>query len=558
MKTLYTAAQMRQMDREAMAAPYGLSPTVLMENAGAAVIAKGAAYVGGWNRKRVTILCGKGNNGGDGLVAARHALAAGAQVYVYIWGDETTYSPESREHLQTLRAMADGKTCVLAETPGALPDLEMLRRHIESSQVVVDALVGTGFHGALREPTATVVRLVGKCIRTTASPVVLAVDMPSGVDADTGAVSGDDPETGAITATATITFGAYKRGLFQYPGKICAGEVLRDPIGMPFPVLQRTAGTVTYMVEAADVAARLSLRSPNGHKGMHGTVGIVGGSESMSGAALLAACGAVRSGAGKVCLRVPAKVAPACMGKYTEVMAAGVGTGGHFTEADVQTVCEEARNWSVLALGPGLGRHAETQAFVRQVLQRAALPVVLDADGLYHVQAAQDIFQQRAYPVILTPHLGEFSRLTGCSVAAIQADSVGTVQAFARSRGVYVLLKGTPTYIVSPTGQTVYVNETGNAGMSCGGMGDVLTGIVAAMWVRETHPAPAEAAFMAAYLHGAAGDRCVRTIGSYGYTPEELAKEVPQAIRELERQAADRYREMVPSPHFEGQGGGER
>lgn len=538
MQKITTAAQMRNMDRIAMHGVYAMAPAVLMENAGHAVAERAGAWLDGWDGKDVVLFCGKGNNGGDGFVIARHILAAGARVYVYVLGKEEDYSDEARQHLHTLQQLADEETCLLLSAPQSDADWQLLQKRLLASSVVIDAMLGTGFHGSLRQPLASIVAEVNAA--TAAGAVtVIAVDMPTGVNSDTGAVSnGDDDEDGPLFADMTVTFGALKRGLVLYPGRACAGHIEVDPIGMPGPLLMQLEENPAYLLQESDIAEIVVPRSPDSHKGTHGTIAIVTGSSQMAGAALMAAHGAVRSGAGKVFLRVPGATAPYCIGVQPEIMVRGVGTGDHFTAADADEIIAKSKNWSVLAMGPGLGRDAETKEFLLKVLAAVTCPVVLDADALNLLAGEKALIASRGSRIIMTPHLAEFSRLSGLSMTEIKADPIAAARHFASEWKVNLVLKGAPTLIVSAKTGNVYVNSTGNAGMACGGMGDVLTGMIAAMIAHQGMSDLCSAACAGVYLHGAAGDACRKDRGPYGFTPMETADALPQVLASLEEDLA--------------------
>ena len=538
MQKITTAAQMRNMDRIAMHGVYAMAPAVLMENAGHAVAERAGAWLDGWDGKDVVLFCGKGNNGGDGFVIARHILAAGARVYVYVLGKEEDYSDEARQHLHTLQQLADEETCLLLPAPQSDADWQLLQKRLLASSVVIDAMLGTGFHGSLRQPLASIVAEVNAAAAAGAVTVI-AVDMPTGVNSDTGAVSnGDDDEDGPLFADMTVTFGALKRGLVLYPGRACAGHVEVDPIGMPGPLLMQLEENPAYLLQESDIAEIVVPRSPDSHKGTHGTIAIVTGSSQMAGAALMAAHGAVRSGAGKVFLRVPGATAPYCIGVQPEIMVRGVGTGDHFTAADADEIIAESKNWSVLAMGPGLGRDAETKEFLLKVLAAVTCPVVLDADALNLLAGEKALIASRGSRIIMTPHLAEFSRISGLSMAEIKADPIAAARHFASEWKVNLVLKGAPTLIVSAKTGNVYVNSTGNAGMACGGMGDVLTGMIAAMIAHQGMSDLCSAACAGVYLHGAAGDACRKDRGPYGFTPMETADALPQVLASLEEDLA--------------------
>ena len=524
---------MRQMDFEAMHGKYGIQPAVLMENAGRAVAERADAFIGGWEGKDAVILCGKGNNGGDGFVIARHIAAAGARAYVYVLGDPMQYSEEARSHLLTLQAMKDDDTCMISYFSDDGDFWQILRRRLGASQVVVDAMVGTGFHGDLREPFSSIVALVNE-VAAAGKATVIAVDIPTGVNADTGAVSGsDEEENGPLFADMTVTFGALKRGLMIYPGRTCAGKVELDGIGMPLPLLVRQEDEPAYALQESDVAEILVPRSPDSHKGSHGTIGVVTGCSDMAGAALMAAHGAVRAGAGKVFLRVPKETAPYCLGRQPEIMVRGIG-GAYFAKQDAAAILAECQSWSVIAMGPGMGRHEETKEFIKEIIANTTCPIVLDADALNLLAGEKEWIAPHGRRIVMTPHLAEFSRLSGMTVPEIKEDIIKAAQSFAREWHVNVVLKGAPTVVVSAKTGNAYVNPTGNAGMACGGMGDILTGIIAAFSVRESKPDICSAACAAVYVHGAAGDLCRRNMGPYGFTPMDVADAVPQVLKALE------------------------
>ena len=538
MQKVTTAAQMRSMDRIAMHGIYAIAPAVLMENAGHAVAERAGAWLEGWDGKDVVLFCGKGNNGGDGFVIARHILAAGARAYVYVLGEEADYSDEARQHLHTLQQLADDETCLLLPAPQSEADWQVLQKRLLASSVVIDAMLGTGFHGSLRQPIASIVAEVNAAAAAGAVTVI-AVDMPTGVNSDTGAVSnGDDDEDGPLFADMTVTFGALKRGLVLYPGRACAGHVEVDPIGMPGPLLMQLEEAPAYLLQESDIAEIVVPRSPDSHKGTHGTIAIVTGSSQMAGAALMAAHGAVRSGAGKVFLRVPGATAPYCIGAQPEIMVRGVGTGDHFTAADADEIIAESKNWSVLAMGPGMAATPDERISPAKSWAAVDCPVVLDADALNLLAGEKALIASRGSRIIMTPHLAEFSRLSGLSMTEIKADPIAAARHFASEWKVNLVLKGAPTLIVSARTGNVYINSTGNAGMACGGMGDVLTGMIAAMTAHQGMSDLCSAACAGVYLHGSAGDACRKARGPYGFTPMETADALPGVLASLEEDLA--------------------
>lgn len=534
MKKVNQTAQMKAMDAAAMTGIYRMPPAVLMENAGHAVVTAGAAYLDGWANKDVIIFCGQGNNGGDGFVIARHLLAADARVYVYVLGQAAAYSPEAQCHLHSLRQL-DGADCIVVDYGESFEAWHLLCHRLFASQVVIDAMIGTGFHGELRQPVRNIVGKINEAAAMGRIKVI-AVDMPSGVDADTGAVSvtdGADGAGGPLFADLTVTFGALKRGQLFYPGKTSVGELRFDPIGMPAPLLRQQETDGAYVLESADVAELLPPRQPDSHKGTHGTIAVVAGSNDMAGAALMTAQGAMRAGAGKIFLQVPAATAPYCIGRVPEVMVRGVGAGSSFAPGDADVLVVAAHGWSALAMGPGMGKDSGLTSFLKKLIEETSCPIVLDADALNALTEERGFIAAHGERIIMTPHLAEFGRLSGLSVATIKEDCIRAAKNFVKRWNVTLVLKGAPTIIVSRKTGNAYLNPTGNAGMACGGMGDVLTGMVAAL-AAHRDLGLTEAACAAVYLHGAAGDVCRQAYGPYGYSPLEVAAAIPRVLAELD------------------------
>lgn len=509
---LATAEEMREIDKVATAT-YGISPAVLMENAGAAVVYLAKDLVGGWRGKKVCLLSGKGNNGGDGFVVARHLENEGAQVSLFYTGDEEAYSEEAQVYLAALVWMHS-----FAEPLGLDLNWELFKETLAACDIVVDAMLGTGFYGAPREPLKSIINEVNK-----AKKLVVAVDIPSGVNGETGKAFT------AIQADVTVTFGLLKQGLCFNPGKDLSGTIQVATIGIPKQLLAEKDGR-TSLVISDQLREKLPKRPAGSHKGLNGFAGIIAGSAGMSGAALLAGLGALRAGAGKVNVMVPERLEPYCAGKYPELMVKGIGQGGqgYFTGGHVELCQGQSANWNVLAVGPGLGRAPETKEFILNLVETTPLPLVIDADGLYALKGERALVQKHGQPIIITPHLGEFSRLSGWVVNAIRGNEIEAARQFAKGWGVIVVLKGAPTVTALPSGQVI-VNTTGNSGMATGGMGDVLTGIITGFMAQGY--APDVAAVAGVYLHGLAGDYCAETIGSIGYLPSDLAAVLPKAMQ---------------------------
>ncbi|KZE63192.1 bifunctional ADP-dependent (S)-NAD(P)H-hydrate dehydratase/NAD(P)H-hydrate epimerase [Paenibacillus jamilae] len=529
---MVTAEQMRQLDRYTID-KLGIPALTLMENAGRAVadevlklyaegdrksgVIKKVTHTGPgdvpghggvirtdtWSREQHAvrerahwyILVGKGNNGGDGLVAVRHLTDAGLRVTV-------VYA----EPPEALRGEAAAQRDIIAalDIPVILYGQDNL--DLRGASGIVDALLGTGTQGPPREPYASLIREAN----ASGAPIV-SVDVPSGLDADTGALH--EP---CIRASVTVCLAYLKCGLVQYPGAGTAGDVVVRYIGIP-PGLARECGVQVQLLTGDTLHDALGVdvsrsREPDGHKGTYGHVLVAAGSLRMSGAGLLAARAALRIGSGLVTWAVPEALLPHVIGAAPELMLAAAATGGdgewNADSADELLQLAQARD--VLAVGPGLGRFAGDTGWLRRLWEEYSGPLVLDADALNILASAGPelkAWKPRNAAVVLTPHPGEMARLLGIPTAEVQRDRISHARDYARTHGVTLVLKGARTVIACPDG-TAYVNTTGHAGMATGGAGDVLTGIIAGLLAQGLNAS--QAAAFGVYLHGAAGETAAR------------------------------------------------
>jgi len=492
---LVTAEQMRAIDRHAIER-IGLPAMVLMENAGRAVAEEVAAFI----RERGTparswiVLVGKGNNGGDGIVAARHLTEAGIGAELLYAVDPGSLTGEAA--LQ--RDIAANMGIPAARyRPGSVA--------WERYAGVVDALLGTGTSGAPREPYASLIREANE-----SGLPVIAVDIPSGLDADTGAVF--DP---CIRADVTVALAFCKCGLAQFPGARAAGRVAVRAIGIPAS-LAGLHGVRTHLATKETIETELSVRLPlerpeDGHKGTFGHALVVAGSAAYGGAGLLAAKAALRAGAGLVTWVLPRAMAKAMAGRLPEAILAGAGgdADGNWTADAAAEVAKLAEGKKAAAIGPGIGRFPDDGRWLRTLWTDIGIPIVLDADALNMLASSGGLaaWPRRSAPVVLTPHPGEMARLAGASVADIQRDRLGAARDFAERHGVIVVLKGARTVTALPDGRA-FVNPTGNAGMATAGTGDVLAGLIAGLLAQGMPPEAAAVAGV--YLHGEAGDRAAK------------------------------------------------
>ena len=537
------AAQMKELDRQAIE-EYGVSSLGLMERAAQAVAEEvrglleggGPDFIGGADSVKVLgagaeteedrrelealqalaeeknqnhapwvgVLCGPGNNGGDGVAAARILRGMGFRVRAFLVGDRRKMTPDERAMEKTL-----------AEAGGVLEEFRPEDRRqmlwLSLCGCLVDALFGVGLSRPVEGDALLAVRLMqGR------SPLkrVVSCDIPSGVHADTGAVLGE-----AVRADRTVTFTCAKPGLYLGEGASCAGLVTVADIGIPHRLIFGPGAQMRFPVGVMgyeDVV--LPRRKRDSHKGDYGRVLILAGSVGYTGAPVLAASGAVRGGAGLVSLGVPEEIWPIAAVKCLEAMPFPL-------PARYEDILRRASSCEGVLIGPGLGRAPRTERLVRSLLEDLKVPVVLDADGINALDGHIDSLDGRRAPTILTPHAGEFARLTGRPLPL--EDPLTAARDFARDHRCVLVLKGHRTVTAAPDGRA-WINTTGNPGMSKGGSGDVLAGLILALLGQGWEPELA--ARDGVYLHGEAGDRCAGSLGEYGMTPGDLVERLPETL----------------------------
>ncbi|MFQ6133130.1 MAG: NAD(P)H-hydrate dehydratase [Armatimonadota bacterium] len=486
---LANAQQMREVDRRAIE-DCGLPSLVLMENAALAICAGVVELLTERGGRCVKVVAGKGNNGGDGLAVARQLLCRGYEVEVLLLAEPTELSGDADTNCQAAQKLGVKVSVVSSDEP-----LETLAERLAPADVVVDAILGTGVTGEVKG----LARRGIEAIRRIPPERVVAVDMPSGIDSDTGQVLG-----AAVEACRTITLGLPKVGLYCYPGAAHSGEVIVDPIGLPSSLLAEN-DIRTHLTTAEECRAALPPRRPDAHKGDCGRVLVVAGSAGMSGAASLCGLGALRAGAGLVTVATPAGVNAILEVKLTEVMTAPLPETsdqaiGLAAEPILMDMSEEAE---VLVIGPGVSQASQTQRVVRRLVESVDKPIVVDADGLNALAGDLAAVTERSAPAVLTPHPGELSRLVGKPINKIQADRLTAARELAEQVGAVVVLKGAATVVADPGG-VAHVNPTGNEGMASGGTGDVLAGLIGGLAAQGA--GVYEAAVAGVYLHGLAGD----------------------------------------------------
>lgn len=520
MLPVYTSDEMRRCDTAATER-YGIPGIVLMENAARGTVDAAERLFGAAEGQWIVLLCGKGNNGGDGFAMARHLVNRGAEVDVLLLGPDTASTGDAAANLSVLRVMERETRRLrvrLLSSSAQLADL--LHRR---PAWVGDAMLGTGLSSPVKGEIAELIEVLNS------SPVpVLAVDVPTGIDADTGDVLGM-----AIEATHTLTMGGLKRGLLLRAGREHAGEVHLVDIGMPKQGFALEA-TGTCQLDAGDVERWMPRRSLDVHKYQLGSVFVLGGSLGLTGAAAMASEAALRSGAGIVHCGVPASLNATMEMKLTEVMTLPFKEtdAGSFSLNDYDAILERIHASTVTVLGPGISRHYETQNLVRRLIEHAQRPLVVDADALYALAGNMHILQQSHADLMLTPHMGEFARLVGQSKEDIDSKRIDLAQTFAVEFGVTLVLKGAPTVVATREGE-VFINPTGNPGMATAGAGDVLSGIIAGFLAQGA--GAREAACCGVYLHGLAGDHARDIVGEYGLIATDIIRAFAEVLRDVAR-----------------------
>ena len=513
---LLTSAEMRELEQRAEAA--GVSMDTLMENAGLAVAQEIWMQLGSLEERRIAVLVGPGNNGGDGLVAARHLHEWGAQVRVY--------ALRERNDSQWNQTLELGVPCgTVAEDD----NFEALEGLLAGAEAIVDALLGTGSSRPIEGDLAGIMERLAAVRSKTVKPKLVAVDLPTGLDADSGRL---DPL--AVGADETVTFHAPKVGLYMQPGASAAGSVQQVEIGIP-PGLDEDLQT--EVLERRAAKALLPARPSDAHKGTFGRVLVIAGSSRYPGAAVLAARGAYRAGAGLVTIAAPESIALHLFSAVPEATLLplpehdpGVISGF----AAWETVRDELSSVDAVVLGCGFGQHDHSGVFVRNLLiseeVAAVNGIVVDADGLNLLAADMSVLPNAVAPVVLTPHPGEMGRLTGLSNDEVQQQRLTLARDCAAEWNCHVVLKGANTVVATPDNRA-RVSEVAQPALATAGTGDVLSGAIGALLAQGL--SPFDAATLGVYLHGDAGNRAARVRGTIGVMAGDVADQLAMASRSL-------------------------
>jgi NAD(P)H-hydrate epimerase len=508
---IVSAAEMREIDR-VTSERFGVPSLTLMENAGSAV----ADFVlqNYPEAMRISVVCGKGNNGGDGFVAARKLREVGREVVVVLLADPSDLRGDAAEMFKRMG--------FASEVASNSSEFAKARAKLGNADLLVDAILGTGF----RPPVSGLYAEAIAAINATETPVV-AVDIPSGADADAMG-----PQVGAVApADAIVTFTAPRPA--HVFGDLTDGPTVAVPIGSPDAAI--TSTLQLNLITAPEVARLIGPRARDANKGSFGHVLVIGGSLGKAGAAAMAGISALRTGAGLSTVATPKSVLATVAGFHSELMTEPC------EETEAGTISLRALEYAhidnlvkgktVLAVGPGISRHDETAEFVRTVVNKYKTPIVLDADGLNAFDGAAEKLNGKGRALVITPHPGEMARLTGLSIPEVQRDRIGIARSFAREHAIIVVLKGHRTLIAQPDGE-VWVNTTGNPGMATGGTGDVLTGMVAGM-IAQNPQRVTEAVTAAVHLHGLAGDIACESMGEQSLVATDLINALPEAFQRV-------------------------
>jgi NAD(P)H-hydrate epimerase len=509
-----TAEQMQELDRKSIEA-YRIPGIVLMENAGRGAVEAILSAYPDIRKRKIAIVAGKGNNGGDGFVIARHLLNQGTSVKVFLLTDPKSLRGDAETNFNIFHHMKGE----IISVPSS-KDYQKVKKSLEYFDLLIDAIFGTGLDAEVRGYYREVI----DHLNTLGKPIV-AVDIPSGLDANTGKPLGT-----AIRASLTVTFGLPKVGHLISPGLNYVGSLKVIDIGIPTRLVEEEK-IQTHLLEYQEIQKWLSIpRRPNTHKGDYGHLLVIAGSVGKTGAAAMACEAALRIGAGLVTLAIPKSLNSIMEVKLTEVMTEPL------PETPKQTLSLRAfnallrlcENKRAVIIGPGIGTYKETQSLVIKLIRTLDLPIILDADGLTSLAAQPKTLLATKQHLILTPHPGEMARLVQSTAKEIQEDRIGISRNFSQSHHVYLVLKGNRTLIATPKGE-VFINPTGNPGLASGGTGDVLTGMIGGLICQGLDILPS--LLISVYLHGLAGDEVAQELGEKSLVATDIIKKIPALLQ---------------------------
>jgi NAD(P)H-hydrate epimerase len=505
-----TSEEMQRLDKAAQTR-FGIPSLILMENSGAQSVRHIEEHYGSLKGKNIAVICGKGNNGGDGLVIARHLSNKGAYASVYLLSGAKEISRDSKTNLEIIKRM---------NTP-VYTGASNIQSGLKKADIIIDAIFGTGLKKDISGIYAKAIDLINRSEKP-----VIAVDIPSGIDSDNGQIKGC-----AVRADLTVTFCLPKIGHFAYPGAEYSGSLKIADISIPKSLVDESS-IKTHLITKDSASEILPKRRADAHKGDFGHLFIIAGSPGLTGAAVMAGLSALRIGTGLVTLGVPEGLNYIFETKITEAMTLPL------PQTNEQTISPAAKNKilnflkkaDAAAIGPGLSQNRETAQLIRELIREIRIPMVIDADAINSLAGHADILKKTKAQVIITPHPGELSRLINITADEINRDRIVIARKISQQYNIIVALKGANTVIAEPEGN-VYTNNTGNPGMASGGTGDVLTGMIAGLICQKV--SPINAAIAGVFMHGLAGDIAAKEKGEASLIAGDMIKKIPEAWKSV-------------------------
>lgn len=512
---IVNGSQMKKIDQSAIH-EYGIPGVVLMENAGRSVTEEILSSLEGKEKRKVAIVCGRGNNGGDGYVVARHLLQKNVDVEVFIIGRPENIAGDAGIHLRILEKLGAPIRYLTEESN--LKEFELILRECN---MIVDAIFGTGLTRELNPFFKEIIQMIND-----AKKEIIAVDIPSGIGADDGKVYG-----AAVRADKTVVFQLPKIGNINYPGAEYTGEWVLKDIGIPQQIIEKMDLNV-HLITKEMVRNILPLRKKDTHKGIYGKICMIAGSVGMAGAAVLVSRSALVSGAGLLKIAVPKAINDILQQKVPEAITVPLEESekGFIHSEEAEKLISVMEKSDVIAIGPGSGQSKQFHEIFNTVVEHAVQPVVMDADALNILSKDVGMLNRLKGQVVMSPHIAEMSRLTGKDIEYIAQHRIEIASEFSQKWNCTVVLKGARTVVSDGKGK-IFINQTGNPGMATAGSGDVLTGLIAGLIAQGI--APVDAAIAAVYIHGYAGDRAAKRLGEYGLLAGDISAEIPLALKEL-------------------------
>jgi NAD(P)H-hydrate epimerase len=507
--------QMKQIDTKSIN-KYGIPGIVLMENAAISVVNETKTFLGDLEHRSIIVFCGKGNNGGDGYAIARHLFNNRANVLVIMISSKEEINGDALINLEIIEKL--GVKIIYAQDKSYL---EGIAASLYLCDLVIDAIFGTGIRGSIKGISKRIIELINS-----SGSNVISVDIPSGVNGDTGLISDV-----CIKADITVTFGLPKIGTICYPGAEYCGKLVVADISIPQNVIDNEGININLLDEKL-IENMCPVRYNNSNKGDYGKIFIVAGSKGMTGAAVLASQAALKTGSGLVTVGIPETLNDVVEMKVTEVMSYQLKDTGNGILAleSAHDILKKAENGDVLVYGPGLSKNKTIGDILEKIISNYSGPMVIDADGINALSSNINILEESISDIIITPHPGEMSRLTGYEIDYIQKNRLSVAYDFANKWKVTVVLKGARTVIACPDGE-MFINTTGNPGMATAGMGDVLSGIIASLIGQGL--SAKEASLFGVYIHGLSGDIGVKKIGPFGLTAADVIDRIPETLKKI-------------------------